>query len=234
MTLTFVDKKLETSNIYTFYFTPSEKIAQQAGQHISMRLIHENPDSRGMVRQFTLSSAPGAQMLSITTREGTSSFKKALFNLIPGQTIDARGPGGLFTLAHRKKKMSTFIAGGIGITPVVSILRDVVKSGEDGDIFVLYSARSRADFVFKEELDQIAQAHPSVHLWYTITGEHTSLWNGSYGRIDQGHLRAQAPVLAQGDVYISGPKQFVDDMVTLVTSLGVSSELVHTESFPGY
>ena len=232
MTLTLQEIRQEIPRVRTFYFNPDSPCTYRAGQHMSVRLPHENPDNRGTIRSFSLSSSPTEQDLTITTNQGESSFKKKLFSLSTGNTIEARGPGGGFILREEDLGHHVMIAGGIGITPFRSMLTYVSDKQLSMPITVLYSNRTPEEIVFHKYLDQVSQQNPSIHMVHTLTRQSPPSWNGRIGRIDEAFIREFCR--GQCRFYVCGPLPFVETMVALLSSMDIASDRVHFEKFTGY
>lgn len=234
MKLTLQNIHPETREASTFVFTPDAPVVYKAGQHISMRLPHENPDLRGIVRTFTLSSSPTEGALTITTKKGPSSFKQMLFQLTPWATIDARGPGGMFYLKEEDPE-HVFLAGGIGITPFHSMIRYACDEKKNIRMTLLYSNKNPDEIVFKDELDALAKENPNLHIIYTITQPDLGAsWQGRIGRIDEALLRETSALCPGAHWYASGPPLFVDAMLAIFTSLAIPETHQHFERFTGY
>ena len=231
--LTIQKIRKETGHVYTFHFSSDTPFAYRAGQHVSLRLPHEVPDTRGTIRSFSLSSSPTENYFSITTNEGESSFKKKLFSRTASDTIEARGPGGGFILREEDPGHHIMIAGGIGITPFRSMLTYVCDSHLTMPITVLYSNKTPEEIVFKEYLDALSTKNPSITMVYTVTGELSSSWNGMTGRINETLIREFSR--GQCRYYVCGPLPFVEAMVTLLgTTMSIPSDRIHFEKFTGY
>ncbi len=234
MTLTLQEIREESTQVSTFVFTPDSPISYRAGQHLSIRLPHENPDERGTIRSFSLSSSPTEEYLSITVRRGVSSFKKTLFSLPLGSTIEARGPGGGFILREEDLGHHVMIAGGIGITPFRSMLTNVCDSHLTMPITLLYSNKTPEEIVFKNYLDHFSAKNSQIKIIHTITrpeGAET-VWNGRTGRIDETLIRQSS---TDGDrYYVCGPLPFVEAMVNLLGTMGIPIDRIHYEKFTGY
>src|SRR4030042_5259503 len=156
MKVTLIEKIQETKDIYSFIFKPEKQVTWEAGQHIFLKIPHPNPDNRGVIRHFTISSAPFEKNISITSRfdiEKGSSFKKALLKLKTGSTIEAYNLRGNFTIKDLKARYA-FIAGGIGITPYRSILLDLSNKNNSVNIILIYGNKDQ-NIVFKDTLDSI-------------------------------------------------------------------------------
>lgn len=168
----FVKKEKETDNIWSLYFKPPTKFNIEAGEHLLLKLNHEDQDDRGNIRFYSPSSAPHEDLIRITTRyfgEESSSFKKAMFKMEAGDTINAMGPIGKFTVNDLSKEY-IFIAGGVGITPFRSIILDLVRKGSLPKIS-LYYFNSSKDILFKDELDKVAKDSPNLAITYLSKGD---------------------------------------------------------------
>ncbi len=234
MILTLQKIRPETSEVSTFFFTPDAPIVFKPGQHISMILPIEKPDERGKVRTFTLSSSPTEGALTITTKKGPSSFKKALFQLALGATIDCRGPGGMFYLKEENLQ-HVFLAGGIGITPFHSMVRYACDGKKNVQMTLLYSNKNPDEIVFKDELDAFVKKNPNLHIVYTITQpDQGTIWQGRVGRIDELLLPETSSRSPGSHSYASGPPLFVDAMLAILKALDIPEKHQHFERFTGY
>ena len=227
MILTITDISQESARVSTFRFSSDTPTSYRAGQHISMRLPHENPDNRGTIRSFSISSSPTEQHLSITTNQGVSSFKKKLFSLSVGDAIEARGPGGGFIFREEDPGHHIMIAGGIGITPFRSMLKYVSDSKLTMPITLLYSSRTPEEILFKNFLGSIITN--TIAIVYTIT---RASWAGRRGRIDEKMISAYCR--GTDRYYVCGPIVFVEAMIALLGTMGMPSDRIHYEKFTGY
>jgi len=230
MTFTLIGIKKETDRVQTFRFSSDAPVVYRAGQHVNLRLMHEKVDNRGTIRSFSLSSSPTERHLAVTTNRGDSSFKKRLFSLPVGDTIEARGPGGGFVFREEHKDHHVMIAGGIGITPFRSMLASVNSSKLDCPITLLYSNRTPEEIVFRQYLEQSIR----FKLVHTITRPEASgvPWNGRIGRIDERCIIEYSK--AESIYYVCGSEQFVEAVTGLLSLLKVPAERVRFEKFPGY
>lgn len=224
MKLKLLSKRNETNGIKTFVFEPETPISWKTGQYLIYSLPHKNEDLRGKMRFFTISSSPFEKKPSITTRinkNKPSSFKKALNNLTIGDFIEAKGPDGDFVIED-VKQTHIFIAGGIGITPFISMIKQLNNDNSPINITLLYSNRN-GDIAFKKKLDEIAIKHPELKIHYFI----------SSGRIGEKELKNFVND-KKNIFYVSGPDPMVEAMTKLLEELGVAKESIKTDYFSGY
>lgn len=211
----------ETSDISTFIFKTERPLRYIAGQFIELTLVHGEPDDRGTKRWFTLSSAPGHETVSITTKLATkpSTFKSHLWELKPGDTVDISEPMGDFVLPKDPSVSLVFVAGGIGITPFHSIIQWLVDTGQTRLIQCIYSVNNEAELLFAETLQR---SFVSVNI-----------------RISQPDLTADKIVTTVGglkekQLYISGPEPMTESIVEQFKRQGYTQDQLITDYFPGY
>ena len=125
--LLFLESYKESEDVYTFLFEKEEDLTWKAGQHGLLSITHKK--IKNGTKPFTLASAPAEKVIKITTRisNDPSEFKKALLELKPGMKISMSGPVGSFYL--KDNSATLLIAGGIGITPFRSIVKQLEVEG---------------------------------------------------------------------------------------------------------
>jgi ferredoxin-NADP reductase len=231
MLVTFDHAAAEADNFRTFWFKPEKPVRYQAGQFTEIRLLHEDPDDRGDKRWFTLSSSPNDEMVSITTRldpERPSSFKRALLALKPGDKLDFAEPMGDFVLPMKKDIPIVFVAAGIGITPMHSMIKWLLGTGESRDVSLFYAAHSRQDLAFK---DLFSRAPIKFE---TILKQPPSGWTGMTGRLTTDTIAELPGVMENALVYLSGPEPMVEQFYKELKQRGVPEHRLVTDYFPGY
>ncbi len=219
------EKIQEAEDVYSFIFTADKDIKWKPGQFIFYKIPHEDADERGILRHFTISSAPYEKNIRLTTKfdlSGGSSFKRALFELQVGASVEASPPEGKFTVSDFKSKY-VFIAGGIGITPFRSILLDADHKNELCDAVLLYGNKG-GEIVFKEELESLAQKNRKLEIHYIIEPVF----------IDADVINKNVPDVLQRDFYISGPVKMVEIIRDVLLGLNVKEGRIIKDYFPGY
>lgn len=226
MKLIFQEKKKEEDDATTFIFQPPKDFSWRAGQYLFYTLPTNNPDNRGITRYFTISSAPEEKFVSITTRinKDSSTFKKTLDKLKPGYEIEASGPDGEFIIEDTKRSF-VFIAGGVGITPFHSILREVYLKKKKLNAILLYANRNDEP-VFGNELESIKDKIGLKIEYFILPAQ-----------IDQNVLRSivnnQSSIINHS-FYISGANSFVRIIRDTLKEEGVGKENIKTDMFSGY
>ena len=225
MELTLINKKQETLSTVSFLLKPSSPILWVPGQFLIYTLDHKNPDVRGKMRFFSISSAPFEDHITITTKiedKTPSSFKKALNKMKPGEKIQAKGPDGNFILEDLFAEY-VFIAGGIGITPFRSIILALANDKSPVKITLLYANKNN-DILFKNEFEEIVKANPNFKINYFISPEH----------INEKSIKKLIPDIKKPLYYISGPNNMVEDILNLLKGLGVEEKKIKLDYFHGY
>ncbi|HMN20988.1 MAG TPA: FAD-dependent oxidoreductase [Ottowia sp.] len=186
---------------------------------------------------FSIVSAPHEPELVFATRmrEG-SVFKRALGALADGAPLQLDGPFGSLVLHRKPTRAGVLIAGGIGVTPFMSMLRHAVHVGSEQDLVLLYSNRRPEDTAFLAELQALARSNPRFRLLVTMTDmAHSSqAWDGATGLIDADFIRRAAEGLAEPIYYVSGPPAMVEAMRDTLEDAGVDEDDVRSEEFFGY
>lgn len=232
MRVTFVRRKLLTPHVWTFTFEPEKPLDYIAGQYAELHLPHQNADSRGDWRWFTIASAPNDPEIRITTKiepNNGSSFKRALMKLSPGAELTLSEPIGDFVLPKDPHIPLVFVAGGVGITPVYSMVKWLHQNGEQRRIQIIYVARHAEDL-----------AYPKLFQTYDldfipVLTEPAAGWHGESG-IMTGERVLQ---LINGDdgeklFYFSGPQAMVETTIADLRRHGLESSRVVMDYFPGY
>jgi glycine betaine catabolism B len=233
ITLRLRDRGHEAENVTSFRFVPEVPVSYQAGQYLRYTLPHPEPDSRGVSRYFTMSSAPSEPFIMLTTRLSSpgSTFKQALAALEPGAVVAATGPLGRFVYTQSETP-AVFIAGGIGVTPFRSMLVEWAAQQRGGAITLLYANRT-PDIAFRSLFDQLAQTHSTVRTVY-IVSHPTADWSGPVGHIDAAFIDQHVPDVRAPRFYAAGPQAMVAAMGQALGQLGVQPERIQQEIFPGY
>jgi ferredoxin-NADP reductase len=216
--------KQEANDTFSFVFAPEEPLQWKAGQLLRYVLNHANPDDRGVERFFSIASAPHEKHVMVTTRFApkSSSFKKALRKLRPGDAIEAHDLEGDFVVDDSEKTF-VFIAGGIGVTPFRAILLDLDHNKKPLNVQLLYANRDN-DFPYRKELEALRTRHPEFRIDYVV----------SPNRIDEKSISQLVPDIEEPMLYVSGPEPMVESMDEILKKIGVPEERIKNDFFPGY
>jgi len=166
---------------------------------------------------FSLSALPADDSLRITVK-ALGDFTSRISQLRPGTRVIAEGPFGTFTAAVRRRDKVLLIAGGIGVTPIRTLLEEL-----HGDVVVVYRVLRESDAVL---LDELAQTGAEVHV---VAGDHAA----EEGRdlLSPAHLRLLVPDVAEREVYVCGPPAMTAAIERSVRALELPRKFVHVERF---
>ncbi len=221
-TLRLKEKEHLVDNMWAFRFISDKSLVWVPGQFIRVELLHNNPDSEGTKRWFTISSTPHDGFVQITTRITDTTFKQALAALEIGDVIQLiEQPDGDFVWQESDKPL-VFIAGGIGITPFYSMLKSRGHSGKPVSAVLIYNGRTD-DLPFKTDFEEATKRHPEFMVQYVI-GE----------QLTDEKLAELVPDINSSQVYISGPEPMVEALGKQLEKNGLASQNLHQDFFPHY
>ena len=209
----------------------------KAGQALDVTLIDPTEtDPEGNSRAFSIVSPPYADDLVVATRMRDTPFKRFLKTVSLGTRVRVDGPSGSFTLHNNHAKPGVFLAGGIGITPFVSILRQAGKDKLPHKLYLFYSNRRPEDAAFLEDLEALVRQNSGFHLVATMTRMEKSSreWKGEIGKINREMLVKHIPALQGPIYYLAGPSAMVTGMRNVLVGAAVDEDDIRTEEFAGY
>jgi ferredoxin-NADP reductase len=217
-----------------FHFEKPSGFTFRAGQAIDLLLPTLEDNGQAARHAFSLVSAPDEERLTIATRLRGSRYKECLQALPPGATAHVDGPFGSLSLHKDGKRDAVMIAGGIGITPFVSILRQAAQQRLERRFILIYSNRRAEDAAYLDELIALSRAYTKLQLISTLTRADAAppAWAGRVGRVDGAlvaGIATNAPVY-----YVAGPPPFVEAMQGELCSQGADEDDIRSEGFYGY
>jgi ferredoxin-NADP reductase len=218
----------EGGDIRTFRFTRPDGFEFVAGQFVTIRV---RVDGNDVVRCYSISSAPETRgYLEISVKRQGLVSNTLHATLRPGSMASLRAPAGVFTYPSGDDRPLLLLGGGIGITPLLSMLRHGLAVEPSRPIALLYSARSEDALAFRKDLRLLAERHPHARIVMAASADARS--SDVYpGRIDEGLIRATMPNFADGVALICGPQPMIDALRALLVSLGMAPEQVRSEIF---
>lgn len=222
-------------SLYDFAFIPNQTIPFRAGQYWDWTLGHDKPDTRGNRRYFTIASSPTEPEIHLGVKipENPSTFKQALRAMKPGDELLGGQLTGDFTLPDSEKKI-VGVAGGIGITPFRSMIKDRVDRHLTTDMVLFYASPDPKDFAYKEILDEGRTV--GIKTVYLLSGAKVvpPEWRGPTGYLTKELIEAEVPDYKNRLYYLSGPNVMVESYKKLLREMGILHSAIHTDYFPGY
>lgn len=229
----------ESDVIRSLHLEPADGqgiIAHEPGQHLPIR-VRPEPGTEPVMRTYTLSSAPsdGFYRLSVK-RQGLVSDH--LYALAEGDLIEARAPAGHFTIDPQEDRPAVLMAAGVGITPILAMLRAIVFEGlrkrRIRPTWVFQAARNMRERAFDAELAALVeQGHGAIRLVRVLddtSGARLGVDYETEGRIDAALLRRALPFDAY-DFYMCGPPGFMQGLYDQLADIGVPDARIHAEAF---
>lgn len=171
-----------------------------------------------------------------TVRVGAEPCRRAgsLEEAAPGTEVDLDGPYGSLTLHRNVAKPAVLMAGGIGITPFRSIVKDATERRLPHKVTLFYSNRTAGSTAFIGDLERWQSENPNFRLVATITEPDSQPWRHETGMIDAAFLRPRVTDPAGVIYYVAGPPAFVAGMRTALDGIGADPDNIRTEEFAGY
>jgi ferredoxin-NADP reductase len=187
-----------------------------------------------MNRSYSISSSPTRrEYVDLTVRrEPRGAVSRHVVDLLRvGDDIEAGGPVGRFTFNGTEADSVVLIGGGVGITPMMSVTRFLTERAWPGDIFFIYACRTPADYIFRNEVAELEQRNPKLHVTIAMSRPEGTDWQGPRGRITKEMLTRAVPDLATRRIHLCGPPSMMAATSALLAELGVPSDQVKTEAF---
>lgn len=223
----------ETPDVMTFLFRSEDQnwFRYLPGQFVTLELpVGKEP----LYRTYTLSSSPSRPYaLSVTVKaQATSIGTRWMFdNLKPGMKIRALGPLGDFSYVRHPGDKYLFISAGSGVTPMMSMVRDMSDRAPQSDIAFINCSRSPSDIVFRHELEYLARFMPKLSLGFIVENcGRTDLWSGLKGMVDKAKIALLSPDFMDRTVFCCGPEPFMAAIRSMLDASGFDMSRYHQES----
>ncbi len=187
-----------------------------------------------MNRSYSISSSPTRRdHIELTVRrEPRGAVSRHIVDLLEvGDPIEGGGPIGKFTFSGTEADSIVLIAGGVGITPMMSITRYLTERSWGGEIFLVYACRAPTDFIFANEVAALQRVNPKLHVVVTMSRPDGTDWKGPRGRVTKELLTQAIPDLASRRIHLCGPPSMMDATKAILVELGVPPDRLKTEAF---
>lgn len=186
----------------------------------------------GEEHPFTIASAPSESGCLEFSIKDSGDFSSLTRNVRPGDLAAVQGPFGVFSNAFRpEEKNLVFIAGGIGITPLMSMIRGMHASRSDAEVLLIYGNETEDEIVFREELDEMSKSgHPKLRVVHVVNHPGDD-WHGARGFITRDLVAQECGELAAKSFYVCGPVVMMNKVRGFLRDLGVPRRSIHWERF---
>jgi ferredoxin-NADP reductase len=226
-----VEVRAETHDVNTYVLKPNARFGTyRPGAYVT---VHVTIDGRAVQRAYSLSSPPDDEgLISITVKRvpgGLVSNHLAQV-LSKGDVLELGAPSGQFVLGSEPKAPLLMISAGSGITPVMSMLRHLVRQGSNAEVTFLHFARTPNDLIFGRELAAIAERTPGVNVVLCVEDADES-WTGHRGRFTRSLLETALPHFVDAETYLCGPSGFMRAVMQVLEAAGADFSKLRYERF---
>lgn len=228
----FAEKIRRTDTVISFRFLPESKIDFFPGQFLQFIFDEGNPKNKELNKYLSFSSSPNNSYIEVTKRISDSQFCSKLKNLKENDSILVKAPLGNCVFDRSYDKIC-FLVGGIGVTPVISILEYIGQERLPTDVILLYSNKNQEDIAFKNEID-LWQKKSSLKVFYLITDCKPRDEECIYGRIDKELFVEKVKDFKGRHIFSFGPPAMVKAMKNMCLELECENSNMHFEIFAGY
>ena len=191
-------------------------------------------DGKRIRRSYTIASSPTQRDYAEITvkREEQGAESRYLHDRVAvGDLLEVSGPSGVFTFTGNEADSIVLIGGGVGITPIMCVIRYLTDRAYPGDIFFLYGARTTNDFIFREELEYLQKRNKNLHVAATMSRADGTAWMGAEGPVSKEFIARSVPEIARRRVHVCGPPPMMEAVKAELAELGVTKEQIKTEAF---
>ena len=195
-------------------------VTYRPGQFLTLTLP---AGGQALRRTYTMASAPtqtGHCEVTVKREPGGAASAYQHERLREGGAIAVSGPSGTFTFTGEEANSVVLIGGGVGITPLMSVLRALMDRGWDGEAFLLYAVRSPEEVIFGREMALLAECNPNLRL-LLVAEKAGPGWQGATGRVTPELLAGFVPDLARRRVHLCGPAPMMAAVQAILAGLGV-------------
>jgi hypothetical protein len=242
-----VKKVVECEEVASFYLAPHDKRPLppfKPGQYVTFQ-INLAGQSKPVIRCYSLSDSHRPDHYRVTIKkalpppeaaDGRPGLVSSYFcdTVREGDILDVKAPNGHFFMDMAESRPAVLISGGVGITPMVSMLNAIIDSGAKTEVWFFFGARNRGDHIFKEHLEQAAARHENVHLHVCYSRPDKSDVQGRdfqhQGRVTVDLFKELLPS-SNYEYYLCGPGPFMNSLTEGLTAWGVPEKNIHYEAF---
>jgi ferredoxin-NADP reductase len=237
----------ECKGVNSFYLVPHDQKPLPAfhpGQFLTFELDIPGQSGR-VVRCYSLSDRPRPDYYRVTIKrippppdkpDGRPGLASSFFHerLKAGDIVDVKAPGGGFFLDVNRSTPVVLLAGGVGLTPMMSMLSEIVTNAPQREVWLFFSVRGREDHIMKEALETIAREHDNVRLRVIYSkAQESDVAGRDYHHVGRLNVALLKQELATNnfDFYMCGPGEMMSDLNRDLLAWGVPEKAIHAEAF---
>jgi len=202
--------------------------AYKPGQFMFLHFLDDSGAS--IVRKpYSLSSAPSAKYLEFTIELVNGQFTGRLEKAKVGDILGVEGPFG--HMVYEDEAKTVFIAGGTGISPIISMLRYIAEKKIKGSFLFFYSVKTRERILHHDELRRLQKANPGIKVVITLTREAPVGWAGECGRLNDAMIKKHAPSAKDTDWWVCGPSEMIKSVKDCLIGMGTDPKRLRLEGW---
>lgn len=198
-----------------------------AGQYLTIKIPGQEP-SEG--KAYSISSAPYEDLIRITIKK-IGNFSSTLLSLQPGDDIFTSAPYGFFYPEPEEQNDLVFVVGGIGITPCLSIMKQLIHTKDPRNIQLFYSNQTVREIAFKSELDELSKDNQRFNIDHFITRETQVCKGCNAGRFTAEKILNKVPDRETANFFICGSMDLTRSLMKELKGAGIQQQQLYTESF---
>lgn len=225
----------ETADVKTFRLVACHggpiPFSYLPGQFLTLTLP---TGDKAIRRSYTISSSPtqGYYCEITVKREERGEGSRYLHDAVKeGSTLEVQAPSGRFIFTGKDADSVVLIAGGVGITPMMSITRALTDMCWQGEIYFIVACREPGNFIFESELRKLQERHANLHLFAAMSRIKQDVSGYKSGRLSKERLTEWVPAIASKRIHICGAPPMMDATRQMLAELGVPPDMIHTENF---
>jgi ferredoxin-NADP reductase len=180
-------------------------------------------------RPYSVASAPSMAYLEFAIDMVKGQMTSQLEKIRAGDILGVEGPAGHMT--YKNEQNAAFVAGGTGISPFISMLRQITEKNIQGRFVLFYSTRTRDHILFSGELKALQKKHPGIEVVITLTRETPDGWAGECGRVNREMLSRHVPTARELDWFVCGPPGMVKAIRECLVALSVDPKKLRMEGW---
>ncbi|MCP4650864.1 MAG: FAD-dependent oxidoreductase [PVC group bacterium] len=230
---TLVERIKRTAQVESFRFNLPEDVEFLPGQFLQVIFDEENRGNKVLNKYLSFSSTPGKDYIEVTKKLSESDFSSSLKRLKEGDKVLFKIPLGNCVFLEDYKKIG-FLVGGIGITPVISIIEYICEKGLDTDVCLLYSNKTEQEIAFKQELDHWRKKNENIKILYAVTKCQPQDEECVFGGLNKDIVSEKMADFKDRRIFIYGPPGMVTAMKDVCSEIGCDEKQLKTENFVGY
>jgi len=222
---TITRKETHKSGLWEIDFSLDKELHFKPGQYVSVYVENLKKPA-----PFSIASSPVDTKNVVLGIEVVGEVTTTITALDPGTVVTLKGPFGKFVIGDHERKVC-LLAGGIGITPFMSMLRWVRDTHPDKHVVLFYSCKAEDQFMWLDELEEMQRTNENIKIVLTITKDLPEGWKHKSGRISQEMIREEIPDYDEYVYFTCGPKGLIEAMFTLLEGMGIPKENIRREAW---